>query len=557
MTEQAPDFLKQLIGKDSGKGIDHSPLPPPFKKRLPEDIWGGDLTGGNPWGWQKGDIHTVAELGGYTPRVVPFSHQIAATLRVVDKVAYALLMEMGTGKTKVLIDDFAMRVEANEAADLLIVAPTGVYRGWEKEWRDHAPEWLVERALVARWWSGGGVQHRRALEQFLRAKSRPRVFLVNAEALSSVQEAAEACKIFLTSRTKQSGTIGVDESTLMRDPSSNRTSTIMELRPLATHRRIATGLPTPRSPLDLYGQFAFLDWRILNQRIFHAFKSRYAIMKKISVPRHDRVGPDGEALSRSVNITVGYRNVEELRDLIAPYSFRVTKEQCLDLPPKLYEREDVDFTAEQTRVYTELKRQATSELSSMAHVTATDVMTRRTRLLEICLGFVTDEGGVVHRVASNRMRQLLELLDRSRGKAIIWAPRHFALQDVYDSIGKEFGKGTVVRFWGQVKDQEREEAVSRFQGDQETRWFVGNPSTAGRGRTLTEASLVVYYGCTSDLEHRLQSEDRAHRAGLRHAVTYVDMVAPGTVEEKNLALLRAKIDLASVVLGEQRSRWLE
>lgn len=565
MTSDTPDFFRKRIetrraAGGKGRGIAPPETPREANAQLDPKLWGG--TGGsNPWRWQKGEVHSVEELGGYRPRTLPFGHQIVAAKRMAMDPVFALLMEMGTGKTKALIDEWAIRVDAKEARDLLVVAPAGVYLNWRAELDTHLPEHLLGPTVVAYWRSSAGVTHREALTRFLRVRDRPRVLLVNAEALSTVERARQLCRDFLAQRPRMA-TIDVDESTLLRDTSSNRTQALVALRELASHRRIATGLPTPKSPLDLYGQFEFLDWRILGQRSFYGYRNRYAVLRKMKVPRFNSegersVGQDGSPLTRDVQIVVGYRNVEELRDRIAEHAFRVTKEECLDLPPKLYERRDVELTAEQLRVYDELKRNATSELRKGQHVTATDIMTRRLRLHTVALGFVKNEEGKLHQLPNDRPKQLVELLAEHSGKAIIWAPYHMALNVVVTTLRREYGERAVVRFWGEVKVDEREEAVRRFQQDAEARFIVGNPAALGRGRTLTEASLVVYYGCDADLELRLQSEDRAHRAGLKHSVTYVDMVARGTVEEKNIALLRKKMDLAAMVLGEDPKEWLE
>ena len=104
---------------------------------------------------------------------------------------------------------------------------------------------------------------------------------------------------------------------------------------------------------------------------------------------------------------------------------------------------------------------------------------------------------------------------------------------------------------------ERQKTIDRFQDpDSDARFFVGNPQTGGYGITLTAANTVIYYSNGYDLEKRLQSEDRAHRIGQKKSVTYVDLIAPKTIDEKIRKALRAKINIASEILGEELKDWI-
>jgi Mesyanzhinovviridae DNA helicase len=479
----------------------------------------------------------------YQPKTEPYEHQREAARRLAARPrgedVFAYLCEMGTGKSKMVIDEWG----ASGLDDLLVVAPAGVYRNWEAtQIPEHLGTPLAERAVVAPWVSGGGVGATRRLAGMLGAAPRPRIMLCNVEALSSVKAARAACAEFLGAGRAM---MVVDESTFIRSHSAQRTKAVNALGQIAKARRICSGLATPRSPLDLYSQFQFLDWRIIGQRSYWGFRARYAVMQ------------DQWFGGRRVPIVVGYKNLKELQERIAPWSYRVLKEDCLDLPPKVYEMREVALSPEQKRLYTEIRDNATAKLNEMINVTATSAITQILRLHQLLCGVVVDDaGGGEHEVPEQRTEALIDLLAEHGGKALVWVPYRAALRRVAARLRKEYGERTVVEFWGDTGAEARLEADRRFQGDPECRFSVGTPQAGGLGRTLTAASLVVYYANSWDLEHRVQSEDRAHRAGLTHKVTYVDLIAPNTVDEKIVRALRKKINLAAMVQGDKWREWL-
>lgn len=467
-----------------------------------------------------------------------YAHQVSCLAAMDGQRAFALLLEMGTGKTRVLIEDWARLVRAGKSQDLLIIAPSGMYRNWVGEldaWLDPA---IRERAHIHVWDSSLSKKARALLIKRLSVPYLgPRVFLVNVEALSGVVEAQKACELFLSSKVRNA-MAAIDESTCIKNPRAQRTKFIVKLGRLAAWRRIMSGLPAPQSPLDVFSQFAFLDPAILGFSSFFAFRARYAVMKKVRMN------------GRDVNIIVGYRRVDELHARIARFSFRVRKDECLDLPPKVYAKREVQLTPDQKRHYTSLCEAAIAMLEDGSFVTIEMAVTLVMRLHQLVCGYLVDESGTIHDVPSKRIESLMELLDEHAGKAIIWAPYRKSIADIAARLRKEYGDKSVVEYWGNVTGDDRVEAVRRFQNDPECRFLVGNPATGGKGITLTEASLVIYFANSYDLEQRAQSEDRAHRSGLTHSVTYVDLVAPRTIDEKIVKALASKINLASQITGD-------
>lgn len=476
----------------------------------------------------------------------PYQHQSDCLSSMDGREAFALLMEMGTGKTRVLIDDWLRNVSRGAGMDLAVVAPAGMYRNWETE----ILHWAGgrENVDVLTWRSGASKKDLASLKRKVHGGStKPTALLVNVEALSSVPTSRE---VFLGFSSRYPSTmLAVDESTTIKNHKAARTKFLLANRQKFKWRRIMSGLVAPRSPLDVFSQFNFLDPAILGFRSYYAFRARYAVMRKMFVRM-----PNGK--ERPVDIVVNHRNVDELWRKIAPHSFRVTKD-VLGLPPKIYMApRHVELTDEQKTLYSDLKRHAFARLDGGGYVTTDMAVTMLLRMHQIACGYVVDELGREREVPNRRLAALMEVLEDHSGKAIIWAPYRVSIASVLAALREEYGKEAVVDYWGDTSSDDRVEARRRFQEDPACRFFVGNPATGGKGLTLTAASLVVYYANSWDLEHRMQSEDRAHRAGLTHSVAYVDLTARGTVDEKIVEALRKKMDLASLVTGENLREWI-
>lgn len=477
----------------------------------------------------------------YTPPFRPRARQLEALDKSAGQKVFAFLMAMRTGKTKVTLDDFGRLELAGEVQDMLVIAPGGVYKTWEGAALEHFSTDLKKRIAIFVWESGAGKKAKARLKAFLAIRDQPRLFIINVEALSSVKDARETAIAFVKARKAY---IAVDESTTIKNHGSKRTKfVITQLGWIAEYRRILSGLPTPKDPLDIFSQFEFLDWRILGFKSFFAFRARYAIIHKAVFG------------GRSVPLIKGFRDLEEIAKKIEPFSYRATLEDCYDLPPKMYSFREVEMTDEQRRVYDEMKKFATAKLEGEKHVTATIVIAQIARLHQILCGHVVDEEGNVHEIAENRTGELIALLREYDGKAIIWASYDLDIRKIVAALEKEFGEGCAARFWGgNVKTREAEE--KRFQTEPECRFMVATPAAGGRGRMWAMANLVVYYSSTSDLEHRSQSEERPQAVGKMNSVAYVDLITRGTVEEKTIKSLRGKIDMATVINGDNYKEWL-
>jgi SNF2 family DNA or RNA helicase len=441
-------------------------------------------------------------------------------------------MEMGTGKTKVCIDNIAMLYDRGKIDRALVIAPNGIKRNWRNELSVHMADHVNYRVAV--WSASPKKKEKDELEQLSVMSDDLTILIMNIEAFST-QRGAEFARKFIFSG---SCFMVVDESTTIKNHAARRTKNIMKIAKLAKYRRIMTGSPVTKSPLDLYSQLEFLGGWILDQSNYYAFRARYAVIVQRNVGTH------------SFQHIIRYQRLDELQDKLKDCSTRVLKSDCLDLPEKLYTKRTVAMTPEQLKAYVEMKKSAITFFENNP-MTAASVLTQMIRLHQITCGHVKTDDGEIKTIKNNRIKELLQVLQETDGKVIIWAVYRHDIQTIEKEIANEYGKESVASYYGDTKDSIRQSIVDDFMAvDSDLRFFIGNPKTGGYGLTLTSSHTVVYYSNDYSLEVRMQSEDRAHRIGQTNKVTYVDLMAEGTIDEKIVKALNNKIDLASQVMGE-------
>ena len=480
-------------------------------------------------------------MGGFKFKTKPYEHQLQALEASWQKEEYALLMDMGTGKSKVLIDTISALYDSGKIDSAVIFAPKGVYKNWVgKEIPAHMPEHI--ECNTAYWASPLTVAHKDSIRAIWSPNFDLHILVMNIEALS-VGKAEEVASKFI--RSHQGKTlVAIDESTVIKNHKAKRTKAAVRVSKFAKYKRILTGSPITKSPLDLYSQFLFLDEELLGFRSYYAFCSRYADMVRRTTGSH------------SYQQILGFRNLDELTQSIQPFSYRVTKDECLDLPDKNYIKRSIELTPEQKKIYNQLKKTAVAILDGMEMVSANAVITQLLRLHQVSCGFVNTDDGLTIEIKNNRLSELMSILEEVNGKAIIWANYRHDIMQIEREIAKVYGSEAVASYFGDTPGEERQDIVNRFQEDDSLKFFVGQPRTGGYGLTLTAANTVIYYSNNYDLEVRLQSEDRAHRIGQTSSVTYIDLVAEKTVDEKIVTALRKKINIATQVLGEDWKKWL-
>ena len=474
----------------------------------------------------------------YKFKTKPYDHQLKALEKSWNKKHYGYFMEMGTGKSKVLVDNMAMLYDKGKINGALIIAPKGVYNNWySQEIPNHLASHIKPKMVL--WTASTSKTKDKEYQQLFETGYDLHILIMNVEALSTDKGRLFAGKFLRAHRAL----MAIDESTTIKTPTAKRTKAIVALGKEAYYKRILTGSPVTKSPLDLFSQCNFLDPWLLDQSSYYSFRTRYAVCRKIQVN------------GRQVEIVVGYRNLSELSDKLKPFSYRVLKDDCLDLPDKVYMKREIQLTDEQKKLYRQMRQEALATLNGKT-VTTMTALTQLMRLHQITCGHFSADDGSIQEIKNNRLSELLDVLDETEGKAIIWAHYQHDVRNIFKLLEDKYGPGSVVHYYGKTLPEQRDYAIKNFKTNDKVRFFVGTPQTGGYGITLVQANTVIYYSNGYDLEKRMQSEDRAHRIGQKKKVTYVDIIAEDTVDTKIVKSLRKKIDIASKVLGEEVKSWI-
>ena len=474
----------------------------------------------------------------YKFKTKPYAHQMTALEKSWNKESYAYFMEMGTGKTKVLIDNLAMLYDKGKVNGALIVAPKGVVGTWyNNELPTHLPDHIDKKIVL--WQAMINKTQEKKLNTLFEPGEELHILIMNVEAFST-KKGVDFARKFLSCHN---ALLAVDESTTIKNPGAKRTKNILGLSKYSKYRRILTGSPVTKSPLDLYTQCQFLDPWLLGHASYYGFRTRYAIMKNANFN------------GRSVQIVVGYHNLGELSEKLQPFSYRVLKDDCLDLPEKTFIKRIVQLSPDQHKLYSQMKEKALAVLNGKM-VSTTTVMTQLMRLQQITCGHFTADDGSTQEIPNNRIDELTDVLEEIEGKVVIWGHWQKDINQIIKAIVKEYGEKSVVDYYGLTPKNERQKNIDKFQTDPDCRFFVGTPATGGYGITLTAASNMIYYSNGYDLEKRTQSEARIDRIGQKYPMTYIDIICENTVDERIVKALRKKINIASQVMGEELKDWI-
>lgn len=540
-----------------------------------------------------------------------FKHQQELLDKTWELPAWAVFFEQGTGKTAPTIHTAARLFNADRLDAAIVVAPNGVHRNWIiDEIPKHCP--IAWKGID--WHSSRGKGQDKALAQLLETPRRSALmwFAITYEALLTPRGRAAV----LAFKEKYPRFMAIcDEGSRIKNAEALRTKKCVALRDLAAYARILNGTPIGNSALDAYSQLRFLDkmfWIRHGIASWTAFRSRFAVLRKIVVGGEDDreadepaqtraryddphdATPDGvdlyeqldltgileeekhqpkvdvssaqpkkgqpKTIGRTIEVVVGFRELDKLKEMIAPISTRITKEDAgLDLPPKLYSRIVFDLLPEQRRVYDTLRKEFMVELDNGALVTAPLALTRIMRLQQIACGYLPNPDDPDHpKLFFNadgnnpRLQQLLELLEDTPHQAIIWA--RFT-QDI-DAICRALGPPKCARYDGEVSETEKARSIDRFRAGK-AKFMIAKTASMGVGLTLNEAKSVFYYSNTFSYYERTQSEDRCHRVGQTNPVTYYDLEAYKTVDGRILKALKECADVASKVTGDSLRTWFE
>lgn len=495
----------------------------------------------------------TTDITAFEFKTQPYDHQLTALTLSADCEHYALFMDMGTGKTKVVIDTAAYLYASDRIDTVVVVAPNGVHRNWVlNEIPVHMPDHIDYKAHFYQ--ATGGGKKQKQLWESIFSHSGLKIFCFNIESASNKKGQAELKACVQTSRVL----FAIDESQRIKTPGAKRTQFLVNLARHAEFRRLMSGSPITQSPLDFYAQFKFLDPTITGYTTYTAFRNHFAEIEQRRTNNNRRGYFEHVA---------GYKNIAELERRIAPHCYRVKKEDCLDLPDKVYEKVYIDLTAEQKRIYKQLLDESVAVLKdecaidippelqgadndqlmlffASSKITAKNAMVKLLRLQQVLCGSLPDDEGNVTILDNNRHKVLDELVEDISGKIIIWARFRYDLAMIGDMLKTKYGDDCLAEFHGGVTTTDRMEGVRRFQQDKTCRFFLAQQHSGGTGLTLTAASDVIYYSNDFSLEARLQSEDRAHRIGQKNNVTYHDLIVQNTVDERILEALANKKQIA-------------
>jgi SNF2 family DNA or RNA helicase len=484
----------------------------------------------------------------FSPVVQFYKHQEDVWMATKARPNYAIFWEMGLGKTKVTIDTFSWLFINYEIDGVIIMAPKGAYRLWEcDELPRHLPSSIPTRTFL--WDADANKSERRILEASLFPMDNVLDILVmNVEALSS-DRAFDFARRFVM---KHHTFAVVDESSYIKNPSAIRTKNCIKLGREAEYRRILTGTPMAKSPLDLYSQFDFLQEGLLGYLNYTSYKCQYAITQL-----------QKSAGGRSYEIILDYKNTDELTEVIKPISSRLTKEECLDLPDKIWEKHYVYHTKEQAQAYEQIKEESLIMLSETKTVSATSVLTVIMKLHQINCGFMMTDSesvpgatkrkpGELIPIRHTRIDELLEIiaLIPEYEKVIIWAHFQYSIREIKSALEKVYGPRSAIDYYGETLN--RQEQLEWFKNPNGARFMVSN-SVGARGLTIVEASYNIMYSYDYDLDTWLQKQDRTHRPGQKNNCTYVVMEIPKTVDSAMLSSLQEKKNLADEVLDNWRT----
>lgn len=462
----------------------------------------------------------------YPYKTEPYAHQLAALDHGCYKPSFAYLMEQGTGKTKVLIDNAQILNRDDGVNGLLVVCPKTVIGAWVREINLHGHFDLWK---ITRW--DYGVIHKPNNGPIMN------VLIINIDALVTDKGFNTAKGLLMMTR----GLMVVDESTLIKNINALRTKKIMALGNYAKYKRILTGTPIAHSPMDIYSQFHFLDPWVFFGWSFWAFRSHFAVM--------------GGYKDKEI---IDYKNQDELTGIISPFSYRITKIECLDLPAKIYEQRDIILNCKTAKAYDQIKRNMIKQICQTHNVRLSlpYVLQKIMKLRQLTGGFLRGDLDADEIIKENKVVMLdrvkidetISIINDTNGKVIVWCQ----FKHEIDAIKKTLDNMNIknVEISGRITGVNRDMAIQKFEDINSDTMVVLCQNDAGSlGITLIAAHTVVFYSNSNKYNTRVQAEDRSHRSGLTHHVTYIDLIAPGTIDQTLINAFGKKKDLADMILN--------
>ncbi len=441
------------------------------------------------------------------------SQQTQAIAKLLPTRVGALFMEMGTGKTRTAIE--LIRLRQAKISRVIWFCPVSLKDTIRHEILKHT-ECLPSHIQV--------FNHKTSISTGQDCFWQ----IVGIESVSSSNRVALTVNHLIDA----DAFVIVDESSYIKGHKSMRTQRITFVAERARYRLILTGTPISQGVVDLYAQMRFLSKKILGYQSFYSFSRNHL-----------------EYSEKFKGLIVRSHNTEWIAAKIKPYVYQVTKDECLDLPDKLYEIRYCCFTEEQYRYYKKAKNEILADVDFDDFKPYT-IFRLFTALQQISCGFWRrrlNEAGDYEWLTfpHNRLATLMDTITSipADEKVIIWAKFIYDIEQIAAALMEQFGAESVALFYGAVAESKRADEVAKFR--QSARFFVSTPSCGGHGLTLNEAHYVLFYNNGFKYSERIQAEDRCHRIGQEHKVVYIDIWAHCGIDERIGKALDKKSDVVA------------
>lgn len=466
----------------------------------------------------------------YRYKTEPFSHQKRALKKIIDLNGQCgLLMEMGTGKTKVAIDFAGIGFYNLGVRRVLVVAPLSVLGVWPRQIRQHsgAPARIFRL-------EGSTVNRAGMLEKIIRSSKDDLLTycIINYEGIWRERDAGPSIKELII-KWKPDLVIW-DECHRLKSPTSKQSRAAHVISQHVRYRLGLTGTHITKSPLDVFGQF-----RAINDKVFgtnwYSFKNTYGVW-----------GGFGRFQLR------GYRHLDQIIQKVRGNSFRVKKEDCLDLPPKLFETVPVTLTQKAIDIYREMAKEMIVEIED-SHATAAIVLVKLLRLSQITSGFVKDVEGNIKVFDNSKLNTCMDLVDdllEEDHKVVIFVRFRHDIDGLHEQLLKRKVPHNILS--GSVAPHLRDGLVQGFQNDPNIKVFIAQIQAGSLGIDLTAADAAIFYSLDYNAANYWQAQDRIHRIGQSKKVTYYHLVVPRSIDSIVLQTLKEKGDLAQTIIHTPR-----
>ena len=468
--------------------------------------------------------------------VEPWKHQLEAIERAKDMPGYALFFEMGAGKSGTAVNILRHKfMKHGRILRTLVLCPPAVRTNWKREFAMHAAKKVADSVVVL---EGSGkkrceVLEKHGFDQVFGPLPKDKIFVTNYESLG-MKDLWKLLKDWAPEA------IIYDESQRCKNYKAKRTKLAIEIADQARYKYILSGTPILNTPMDIWSQYRILDGGETFDRNFFAFRAKYFVDQNAGMP--------------SAKYFPAWRPAPGLADVfndkIYAKASRVLKKDCMDLPPIVRKRYEIDMVPDQEKLYKDMAKSYVAYLNDKACV-ASIALTKGLRLQQIASGYFRDDQEKDHEFKTNpRLVTLMDILAdvTPDHKVIVWASFKKNYQQIFDALKAKGLEATSLV--GGMKDNERQESIDKFQTDPKCRIMVSNAASGGVGINLTAASYMIYYSRSFNLEHDLQSEARCHRGGSeRHeSITRIDLVTKDSIDDIVLTALARKENLANNIL---------